>query len=473
MRKSLLAILLLLGAHQVHSQLPDGSIAPNFTAQDIHGNWHTLYDYLDEGKTVIINIISTAVNEDDGQSWLYFAEGSLMTFQSAYGPNGDNSATVLMIETDPKTPESALWGEGNTIGDWEAYANFPIISSDALGELYPAGEVFPSNYIICPNRRTKYVEWTTSPGLHYYVGQCQEPEYFENARVKRIVTPNLSNCGLTVNPEIVVENLGFNALTSLEIEYSLDNTLVDTYRWTGEISMYTEQIISLPAFDVPNQQQHLFSVTLTAPNDVDDEETSDNFAQATFHSTLNGEQVLLTVETDNHPEEIEWRLLSEGNLVVQAGNYTESNYRYDEPFCIAPNQCYSLVVNDNGHNGMQVGSTGGFTLSWNEEILVQVSGDEFTDGFREDFCLTPEGTVSPKEKSSIEVYPNPASDKLQVKTSEFNRLVRVVSVTGQVVLEQASTTPTTVLYVDNLPSGIYYILIDNSKQYKPVKVIID
>jgi hypothetical protein len=32
------------------AQLPDGSIAPDFTATDIDGVEHNLYDLLDEGK---------------------------------------------------------------------------------------------------------------------------------------------------------------------------------------------------------------------------------------------------------------------------------------------------------------------------------------------------------------------------------------------------------------------------------------
>ncbi|MDD4748223.1 MAG: hypothetical protein PHW19_13180, partial [Salinivirgaceae bacterium] len=172
MKKYLLAFMLLFTVHGVYCQIPDGSIAPNFTTQDIHGNWHTLYDYLDQGKTVIINIISTALNEADGQSWLYFAEGPLMVFQSTYGPNGTNTAMVLMIETDPATPESHLWGQGETFGNWQHYANFPIISNDALGDLFPHDPKFPSSYIVCPSRRTKHVGWLTSPALNHYVNQC-------------------------------------------------------------------------------------------------------------------------------------------------------------------------------------------------------------------------------------------------------------------------------------------------------------
>ena len=39
------------------AQLPDGSVAPDFTATDIDGNEWNLYSLLDEGKTVILDFL--------------------------------------------------------------------------------------------------------------------------------------------------------------------------------------------------------------------------------------------------------------------------------------------------------------------------------------------------------------------------------------------------------------------------------
>ena len=43
------------------AQLPNGSVAPDFTATDVNGNQHRLYDYLDQGYTVILDISATGV----------------------------------------------------------------------------------------------------------------------------------------------------------------------------------------------------------------------------------------------------------------------------------------------------------------------------------------------------------------------------------------------------------------------------
>ena len=58
---TLLAVMLLvLLGNQVKSQLPDGTIAPDFTLVDINGTTHHLYDYLDSGKTVFIEFSGTS-----------------------------------------------------------------------------------------------------------------------------------------------------------------------------------------------------------------------------------------------------------------------------------------------------------------------------------------------------------------------------------------------------------------------------
>jgi len=59
MKKLLLSVAVLLGAASANAQLADGTPAPNFTATDLNGVSHTLTDYLNAGKTVIIDISAT------------------------------------------------------------------------------------------------------------------------------------------------------------------------------------------------------------------------------------------------------------------------------------------------------------------------------------------------------------------------------------------------------------------------------
>ena len=54
------------------AQLPDGSIAPDFTATDINGVEHNLYSYLDSGYSVILCFDATW----NLPGWSYFGTGN-------------------------------------------------------------------------------------------------------------------------------------------------------------------------------------------------------------------------------------------------------------------------------------------------------------------------------------------------------------------------------------------------------------
>ena len=140
--KYFFAILFTFSSLFSYSQLPDGSLAPNFTATDVNGNEHQLYDYLDMGYTVIIQISASWSPPD----WNYHSGGTLEAIWAAHGPAGEpgvnvnttDDVIVLWFEGDPNTPESEL--ENSDYGNWLApngvALNYPIINDDNIAELY-------------------------------------------------------------------------------------------------------------------------------------------------------------------------------------------------------------------------------------------------------------------------------------------------------------------------------------------------
>ena len=51
MKKLVLLFVFMLNIN-VYAQLPNGSVAPDFTLTDYYGTTHNLYSYLNTGKTV-------------------------------------------------------------------------------------------------------------------------------------------------------------------------------------------------------------------------------------------------------------------------------------------------------------------------------------------------------------------------------------------------------------------------------------
>ena len=69
----LIAVLAFLSLNNVKAQLPNGSIAPNFTLTDLDGTSHDLYSLIDNGYTVFIEFSAVWCPP----CWSYHTSGAL------------------------------------------------------------------------------------------------------------------------------------------------------------------------------------------------------------------------------------------------------------------------------------------------------------------------------------------------------------------------------------------------------------
>ncbi|NNC82330.1 MAG: redoxin domain-containing protein [Flavobacteriales bacterium] len=95
--KRILLVSTLIATMQFALAQPDGSVFPDFTFTDIDGQEHHLQSYLDQGKTVVIDVFATWCGVCQSST------GGMEELYTSYGQGGDESLVVLTFERDPST----------------------------------------------------------------------------------------------------------------------------------------------------------------------------------------------------------------------------------------------------------------------------------------------------------------------------------------------------------------------------------
>jgi len=185
MKKQLLLLLfVMMGWTSAYAQIPDGSIAPDFTATDLNGGSHKLYSLLDSGYTVFLDVSATWC----GPCWNYHNSGALENLYNDYGPNGTNEVRVFFIEGDASTNQACLYGPvgcvGGTQGNWVAGTPYPIVHTQGptIANAYQVS-YFPTIFAICPwDRKVYETGQLPASGLYdFHLSNCGPPDLLVDA----------------------------------------------------------------------------------------------------------------------------------------------------------------------------------------------------------------------------------------------------------------------------------------------------
>jgi len=77
------------------------------------------------------------------------------------------------------------------------------------------------------------------------------------------------------------------------------------------------------------------------------------------------------------------------------------------------------------------------------------------------------------QESRLSLYPNPAIDKITIKTSSTSTSshVTIMNLNGQKLITRQITKPKTQLDISNLPSGVYFVRITSERKMEAGKII--
>jgi len=486
MKRFLLFTLFIFFNLSLSAQIADGSTAPNFTATDIDGNSHSLQTYLNQGKTVILNVSATWC----GPCWNYKQTGALSDIYYSYGEQGSDEVVILYVEGDASTGINQLNGIGpGTVGDWVSTTPFPIIDDASIANDYQIS-YFPTVYRICPD------------GLVYEMGQLPSSD---------IVTDLNTNCSSSLSGvanhvkvddaisvcedasvssfNVSLKNFGNNNINSISFDV-ISGTNVTPITQSVDIDTFEEAAIAVNAF-VDSSLDN--SVVLTSINSnppyVSVFNTQD-IEVATPEASTDETNIEVHVKTDNYPSEITWMLKDDtGTEIASGGPYqpgTDDQWGGGGPDAMTTivenvtlpdyTACYSLELFDSFGDGWGLtdGSIApGIDIVANTQTIYSTGevgnfGSELSifNAFKYNENLSVEGSVL----DDFNFYPNPTQGMVYFSSSKPLN-IDIIDLNGKLVYS-GNIVANGEIDLSLLNSGLYIMTATYQNTTKTQKLII-
>lgn len=461
------------------AQLPDGSIAPDFTITDIDGEEHNLYSYLDSGYSVIIDFSATWC----GPCWDYHTSGVFEELYEAHGPDGSNELRILFIESDDNTTDDELNGIGTgTWGDWTEGVDYPI--ADNGGNIFSAYECsyYPTIMTVCPNRLLKQTGQATFNSHASYVQsiECAPATLPLDVGLVDYVG-SVRSCPETPTAlGVTLINNGTEPLTSCTLEAStLFGTELLTYEWSGYLETYQITEVNLGEAIFPTTS--MFSIEVTSEDGYE----GNNSVSATMNLSQEAATSLLRVQftTDNMPADNRWSITDfSGDEVagIAFGDMNESNTDYNWWINLETLGCFTFNLFDLTGNGGDLACSfstydeGGFQINnvftlnnngnWNQ-LDKGFSVNELNLSLGENFSTSP-----------IAIYPNPLNQENEVQLSGLTgreTRIELHSSTGALIRSwmPPNQIGTLNLTIGELETGLYIISVHDANGIQSQRLI--
>lgn len=470
MKKLLFSLAVLTGA-AAYAQTPVGTVVSNFTLTDINGNSHSLFNYLDQGKMVVIDVSATWC----GPCWNYHNTGALNNFYNQFGPSGTNQAMVFFVEGDPSTNAADLNGTGaNTQGDWVTGENMPIIDLANSASFENSGmsiDYFPEMYVICPNRVIVASGVAGAIGtvanLTSLLGQCPPPASNPADVAALNYLGSLAHCEGSYTPSVQIQNNGTSPLTSATITITQGGNTVSTGTYSGNLATYGTANVTCSA--IPNFTGGALNVTVTTTGDASaaNNNVNANIAVALIAAS---QYVSVNITTDAYASETSWTIKNaSGTTVASGGNWQDlaaigQTVQTPVQVTLSANQCYDFEILDAYGDGIccQYGN-GAYSVT-DATGAILLSGGEFGDSEKKPFKTGALG-INEENFASMNVYPNPASDAINVSFEAANAdySVDVLDIQGRVIASQVVSNVNGAQVVtfatENMAKGNYIVRI--------------
>jgi hypothetical protein len=417
-------------------------------------------------------------------------QGEFMPQNHYLNIDGGNQEYVWSVWTEcaenPVYPQGGTWIYDRA--GWCPGQASDLIENDITSLVNP-GQVHSIDYGVTNATGTSNY-WVSNQLVSY-----KEPNHSIDAAVVDIISPSNNIKYLRKNPhcskpKIVIQNTGSTTLTSLQINYWINNASVpQTYIWNGNLDFLEKEEVTLPdpnslwSIDL-STNENIFNVNIISPNNLSDEYFFNNSMSSKFESTtVYPETFALWFQTNSgvintftQISESSWEFLDNDENQIYSSGDLIANTQYRDTLTFDEG-CYIFKVIDTDDDGIDfwANNDGGGMARFREigaSWIKSFEGD-FGRSIHHEFRI--ENTLSNTniDRKNITVFPNPTSDYIFIygnlknssKIHLTNNLGRIVKTTD--VNKNHSTQK---IDLSKLSKGIYVLSIDNEQLIKKIVI---
>ena len=306
------------------------------------------------------------------------------------------------------------------------------------------------------------------------------PLYSNDVEISNIYYATTKNCSGNMTPKIKIRNNSSDEVTSMDIQYHINDGDTSIINWTGSLSFLDEEEIQLPQLNFPLKDTNDLVTEITSVNGGADGYTGNNVYDFEFYrADFLEEAAYLYIGLDDHPEETTWKLFNyEGDVVQEGGPYSIPNDIKLIELGFTSSSCYRLEMYDAGNNGF---SGSGFYQVVYGTNSIAFGGTTFEDKDVNEITYDIVGIDEQTDDvSNLKVYPNPVSDKVTVSMtlSAANTVsVEVYDLLGKKVMNrdmgvQPAGAVDVSFDVNKLQTGVYLIKSNVGGQVNVNKVFV-
>lgn len=290
-----------------------------------------------------------------------------------------------------------------------------------------------------------------------------------NANMNSLKVNVGTNCDNTVSGYFVFKNVSGDNATTLDYTYKV-NGVETSATWTGSVASMQEGTVNIPAMEINLNQNNTIKAKITALNGtpVTSSERSTTVKKSLY--TVGGNMTFI-LKTDNYGSETTFKFFApDGSVVLSGGPFTNASILREFAFLPPTTGCYRLEVYDAFGDGINAGyGTGYFQL--NDAEGNQIFKDNGKFGAQATYMLdvtTPAG-IEEVALESTTVYPNPATDVLNINTNENVQRVEIFNMQGQLVKAENGTVNH--ISVKDLANGLYTVKLTTDNGTSMHKII--